>query len=419
MARWRRGRQSTEGEVIIMTRPWTYALAGMALFCATWCAAECPEFAGGVAVGTPAHPGLVEISGVAVSRANEDVLWVHNDSGDAPRLYALSVEGDHLGVFNLLGASAVDWEDMAIGPGPEPGVDYLYVADSGNNALGRTDLTVYRVPEPFVDAGQPPVTVDLGLVDALPMQYPDAPTKVFDAETLFVDPANADVYLVTRDRGDLDGGTSFVFRSPAPHQAGQMTTLEQVAAVVVGTGLSNMATGGDVSPLGNEILIRTRSQVRLWPVEETESFGQALARAPCMVPVASEPQGEAIAFAPYGNAYYTLSETAGGGMPPIRFFARVFSPERDSDGDGIADSIEGGEDVDGDGLPNYLDLDSDGDDASDGEEWVFGTDPYDAGDVPALPVAPWPAAAAIMLLGLGVLARSGAGETQHGQRVTP
>ena len=30
-------------------------------------------------------------------------------------------------------------------------------------------------------------------------------------------------------------------------------------------------------------------------------------------------------------------------------------------GDGISDDVEGAEDVDGDGIPNYLDRDSDGD----------------------------------------------------------
>ena len=34
----------------------------------------------------------------------------------------------------------------------------------------------------------------------------------------------------------------------------------------------------------------------------------------------------------------------------------------DSDGDGIDDAVEGAADVDGDLIPNFLDLDSDGDD---------------------------------------------------------
>ena len=42
-------------------------------------------------------------------------------------------------------------------------------------------------------------------------------------------------------------------------------------------------------------------------------------------------------------------------------YTMVSSPHSDQDGDGISDDDEGFEDVDGDGIPNLLDLDSDGD----------------------------------------------------------
>jgi hypothetical protein len=105
--------------------------------------------------------------------------------------------------------------------------------------------------------------------------------------------------------------------------------------------------------------------------------------------------------------------------------------EPDSDGDGIADGTEGTADVDNDGVPNYLDLDSDGDtipDSAEGEddpdedgipnyldgdsdndgvrdrvEAAFGTDPYEAGDAPAVPVAVWPAGLALLGLGIRML----------------
>ena len=44
--------------------------------------------------------------------------------------------------------------------------------------------------------------------------------------------------------------------------------------------------------------------------------------------------------------------------PPPPF---VHPPNPDSDGDGLPDSFEGTGDLDNDGIPNYLDLDSDGD----------------------------------------------------------
>ncbi len=45
-------------------------------------------------------------------------------------------------------------------------------------------------------------------------------------------------------------------------------------------------------------------------------------------------------------------------------------PTQDTDGDQIANSVEGEGDPDQDGIPNYLDLDSDGDGALDRDEGV-------------------------------------------------
>jgi hypothetical protein len=52
------------------------------------------------------------------------------------------------------------------------------------------------------------------------------------------------------------------------------------------------------------------------------------------------------------------------------FSIAVYDPLADSDGDGISDPVEGSGDPDGDGIPNYLDLDSDGDGIPDEAEWV-------------------------------------------------
>lgn len=48
----------------------------------------------------------------------------------------------------------------------------------------------------------------------------------------------------------------------------------------------------------------------------------------------------------------------------------------DLDGDGIPDYLEGPGDADGNGIPNMLDLDSDSDGISDADEYMQGTDPY-------------------------------------------
>ena len=87
----------------------------------------------------PLPPELREASGLAVSRTQPGVLWAHNDSGDAPTLYAITMKGVILARIAVLDAVAIDWEDIAAGPCPEDGATShcLYVADTGNNNRNR------------------------------------------------------------------------------------------------------------------------------------------------------------------------------------------------------------------------------------------------------------------------------------------
>ncbi|HKR58234.1 MAG TPA: hypothetical protein VJS64_00770, partial [Pyrinomonadaceae bacterium] len=76
---------------------------------------------------------IKESSGIAASRNHPGIYWTHNDSGDGPFIYAFDIRGDSRGVWRVTGASAEDWEDMAAGPGPRAGTNYLYLGDIGDN----------------------------------------------------------------------------------------------------------------------------------------------------------------------------------------------------------------------------------------------------------------------------------------------
>jgi hypothetical protein len=122
--------------------------------------------------GQVGSKALTETSGVAASRDNPGVLWAHNDSGDTARVFAMTTSGQHLGWFTLGGAAAIDWEDMPIGPGPQAGRSYLYLADIGDNNHARPSIVVYRVPEPSVNVQQPPGDGQvLANVEAIGLQY--------------------------------------------------------------------------------------------------------------------------------------------------------------------------------------------------------------------------------------------------------
>ena len=53
-----------------------------------------------------AHPKIHESSGLAVSHRHPGLFWTHNDSGDAPRLYAFDEQGRHHGTLRRAGSES-------------------------------------------------------------------------------------------------------------------------------------------------------------------------------------------------------------------------------------------------------------------------------------------------------------------------
>ena len=267
--------------------------------------AAAASFTAGVEVALlPAF--LDEVSGLAQSRTNPDVFWIHNDSGDQPRVYAVNRDGALLGSYTLAGATAIDWEDMAIGPAPD-GRSYLYLADIGDNAGRRMSVRVYRVREPLVDADQAPVLETLSGVTAYAFVYEDGPR---DAEGFMVDPLTNDFYVVSKREIDGNG----LYRSVSPSET-RISTLARV-----GTFSLTGTTGADISPDGLQILIRRYSSTidpatppalagSYWSRPDASmSLMDLLARPGQTVSLVAESQGEAIAFAADNRGFYTTSE---------------------------------------------------------------------------------------------------------------
>ncbi|MFN6114175.1 MAG: hypothetical protein ACK47W_10600 [Bacteroidota bacterium] len=72
----------------------------------TACAQEPATFyAGPFAVGTTPLKDIPEVSGLVASYLNPGLIWMHNDSGDEPRLFALTLPGNLIASVRLEGAS--------------------------------------------------------------------------------------------------------------------------------------------------------------------------------------------------------------------------------------------------------------------------------------------------------------------------
>jgi len=272
-------------------------------------------------------PDIKEASGIAASRRDDNVLWVHNDSGDTARFFAIDRSGKLLATFSLQSATATDWEDIAIGPGPMKDAPYLYLADIGDNAAARADVTVYRIAEPKVSTTDAtPASGDLSGFDTLTLKYPDHP---HDAETFMVDPTNGDMLIITKELADR----SRVYRAPASTTSGSTTTLQQVAQIdfqslqlaakpepdapMLVRAVRLLPTGGDISPDGSLIAVRTYGAVWIWSRAKNTQAWDAFNSAPCQATQTNEQQGEAIAFDRDGHGYVTTSE---GVSPPLHQF---------------------------------------------------------------------------------------------------
>jgi len=244
---------------------------------------------------------ITEASGIAASRVNPGTWWVHNDSGDSARFFLVDAGGTVRTTATVGGATAQDWEDIAVGPPVDAsGANSVYLADIGDNAGQRANIVVYRATEPTVTPDAVGATTSVA-ADKLTLTYPDG---AHDAEALMVDPWTGELVIVTKDWSLA--GESGVYRAPAGLAAGSTTVLERVATLALPAG--TLVTAADVSPDGGVVALRSYGAIALYPRAAGQPLWSAFTATPCAGPRPDEKQGEAIGFAADGGSYATISE---------------------------------------------------------------------------------------------------------------
>lgn len=251
---------------------------------------------------------LNEASGVAVSRSNPNFFWSHNDSGHPNWLFPVPANGENFGYIAVNGAGARDWEDICIGPGPVNGVNYIYLADIGDNNHQYSFIIIYRVPEPDLSGITQNHTLSINAdnVERFEFEYPDGP---IDSESLMIDPWTKDIYIITKS-----GYRSILYRAKAPLDSSKRTKLEKIAQFPF-----NGALASDISADGKHIAIKTFSRIYYWQRQPEQSVVEALSVQPKLLPYILEPQGESFGWLPDASGYFTLSEQSGI-HPPIIYF---------------------------------------------------------------------------------------------------
>jgi hypothetical protein len=229
-------------------------------------------------------PRITEASGLAPSRRHPGIIYMHNDSGDGPRIFAVGPDGRTRAIFTLAGARNRDWEGMAMGR-DGAGRPALYVADVGDNLGGQWPfVTVYRIPEPAQMRSQ---TLR---ATAFRLKYNDGARN---AESVLIDPRTNRLYIASKLL------TGALYAAPARLKTSGFNMLRKVGDA------PPIATDAAFAPDGRTFVIRTYTEAYVY-VMTAAGPGRRLD----VVPLPDQDQGESIAFGPDGTALLAGSEGA-------------------------------------------------------------------------------------------------------------
>lgn len=264
------------------------------------------EFAPAERLAENTDPRLRETSGIAASHANPGLIWTQNDSGNEPEIYLVDTDLKIKLIVRLADIENRDWEDIAVGPGPDPSKTYVYIADIGDNLGVYPYKYIYRFVEP--KAGSTEV-ITLDKVDRIVFELEDG---MKDTESLMVDPQSKKLYILSKR--EFPASMYEIENIGNPRDtitAPKVLTLPMLSLVAA-----------DCNHKDGSVLMKNYTNVYCWENNGNQSIITLLKGNPKTIAYESEPQGEAITWAVDGTGFYTLSERPEGQDSYLYFYAR-------------------------------------------------------------------------------------------------
>ncbi len=240
-----------------------------------------------------------EASGIAASRNHIGWFYVHNDSDNPAELFIIDSLGKYLGRIKLDGIQNRDWEDIAIGPGPDSLKSYIYIGDTGDNNERRKKYFIYRLEEPKL-----PDTISFPFVinkeaERISFEYPFRQSN--NCEALMIDPLTKDLLLATKS------DESTLYRIKYPYTVLLTNSAERIITMPI-----KKLTAGDISSNGAELILKDYRQIYHWKRNLNITIDSMLKTKPNQFPYLIEQQGEGLCWSVDGKSYYTISELGNG-----------------------------------------------------------------------------------------------------------
>jgi hypothetical protein len=266
------------------------------------------EFLPGKKLSEIKEKKLSEVSGLASSIRNPGLLWAHNDRGNRPEVFLIDDKCDIKRIVVLDGIKNRDWEDIAVGPGPDSTKSYVYVGDIGDNDGVHELKYVYRFEEPLdgPDEDKETITDFETIVFRLPN------SRKMDSEALFIDAATKDLYIITKREKPVH-----VYQIKYSNSLSDTVTAEETATLPL-----YEIVAADLSANGKDLIMKTYSHIYYWNNSAGKPITEMLKETPVEVPYHPEPQGESLAWARDNSGFFTLSEVTKGQKSYLYFYER-------------------------------------------------------------------------------------------------
>lgn len=254
-----------------------------------------------VKYGSSVDLRLNEVSGMIESVNFPKNFWVHNDSGDLPRIFRVNLQLEVVQEVELQGITHKDWEDIAYGKFNDE--EFLFIGDIGDNLAIRNDIQIYILPEPGQEENiQVPIR-------SLRITYPDGPR---DAEALLYDETYNELVIITK-RDPISRVYTYNLDSS---DTGNLEFVGELLLDEVSKISSNYRykiTGADAID-NRGIIIKNYQEVFLYSLTNSERFATALISVlPDKLEYTPELQGEAISLEIGFKGYWVTSECADDG----------------------------------------------------------------------------------------------------------
>ncbi len=251
---------------------------------------------------------LEEASGLSASKANPGYLWTLNDSGNSAEIFLIDDRGDIVLTCKLKHGDNRDWEDIAVGPGPEVEGSYVYIGEIGDNDAKYDLKYIYRLPEPQLGKKE---KISIDEFDTLIIKLPDGAR---DMESMTIDQTSGDIYLISKREKNVN-----VYILAASQQVKHDTLIPTKIATLPYYNV----VAADFSLDGSELILKTYDEILYWKKPDSLSIQQVLLTRPILLNYKPEPQGEALAWSLDGSGFYTLSESVDGERAKLYFYKRA------------------------------------------------------------------------------------------------